>query len=81
MDGALYITFRGKAHVCNVWFNGEKRKCDLNLFDNDWNPNYWFGFVSYFLHFDPALFRRGIFSIYLSVPTAQHFTDFHERFR
>lgn len=43
------FSFEGKQNCCNVWFNGSKRKVNLNWFENDWNDNYWFAFVRYFL--------------------------------
>ena len=41
-----HCQFRAKSHVCSVWWGGGKRRCHLAWFDDDWHPNFWFGFVS-----------------------------------
>jgi hypothetical protein len=41
--------FSGRRHVPNGWWNGDKRKANLNWPDNDWNDNCWFVFVREFL--------------------------------
>ncbi len=39
-------TFKRGRSVCDVWFGGEKRGCDLSWFGDAWSPYCWFGFVS-----------------------------------
>jgi len=56
-DGAWHKTFEGNQQVCNVWWNGAKRKANLNWTDNVGNPSDWFAFVRYFLR-SPAIFWR-----------------------
>lgn len=68
-DGVSYISFEGNEHACNVWWNGSKRKANLNWFDNEWNDNYWFAFVRNSLHSPPFLGKSGVsFSTFLIHP-------------
>ncbi|TSC78180.1 MAG: hypothetical protein G01um101433_376 [Parcubacteria group bacterium Gr01-1014_33] len=57
-DGVRHTSFKGKQHVCAVWWNKAKRNANLNRFDNEWNENYWFAFVRYSLH-SPLFFGKG----------------------
>jgi hypothetical protein len=47
MEGIRHTTFDGNRNACNVWWNGAKRKANLNWVKNFDNANDWFAFRRY----------------------------------
>ena len=78
MDDIQHITFKGKRNVCNVWFNNDKRKSNLNYVKNVGNDNDWLGFVRNLLRSPVA---TGYGSFCFSDPSTQHSSYFVDVFR
>ena len=68
-NGSVWRNPNDNRYVPALYSDSDERNLNLNLFDSEWNPNYRFVGLRYFLH--SSAFKRkfsSLISVFASLP-------------